>query len=50
MNREAGRRIAGPVQVEVIPGATHLFEEPGALQAAIRQAAAWFSRHLQGPS
>jgi pimeloyl-ACP methyl ester carboxylesterase len=33
----------------VIPGATHLFEEPGALEEVARRAATWFSRHLGGP-
>jgi len=30
----------------VIPGATHLFEEPGTLDEAARLAAEWFARHL----
>ncbi|MBC2731312.1 alpha/beta family hydrolase [Thiobacillus sp.] len=30
----------------IIPGATHLFEEPGTLEAVAKQAAAWFVRHL----
>jgi len=30
----------------IVPGATHLFEEPGTLEAVARQAAAWFVRHL----
>lgn len=47
-NRGAARRFAGPVETAVVPGATHLFEEPGALQAAIRLAGAWFSRRLLG--
>lgn len=47
-NREAARRFAGPVETAVVPGATHLFEEPGALQTAIRLAVAWFSRRLLG--
>jgi pimeloyl-ACP methyl ester carboxylesterase len=34
----------------VVPGATHLFEEPGALQQVAGLAAAWFSRHLPGAS
>jgi hypothetical protein len=29
-----------------VPGATHLFEEPGALEQVARLAAAWFTRHL----
>lgn len=47
-NREAAGRFACPVETAVVPGATHLFEEPGALQAAIRLAVAWFSRRLLG--
>jgi putative phosphoribosyl transferase len=30
----------------IVPGATHLFEEPGALEAVAKQAAAWFTRFL----
>jgi hypothetical protein len=30
-----------------VPGATHLFEEPGALQEVARLAAEWFGRHLR---
>jgi pimeloyl-ACP methyl ester carboxylesterase len=48
LNRDAARRIPGPVETAVIPGATHLFEEPGALQAVIRMAVAWFDKRLQG--
>jgi hypothetical protein len=33
-------------QLVVVPGATHLFEEPGALEAVARLAAEWFGRHL----
>jgi putative phosphoribosyl transferase len=35
-------------EVAVVPGATHLFEEPGALERVSELAAAWFSRHLRG--
>lgn len=45
-NREAARTLAGPVRVEVVPGATHLFEEPGALDEVVRLAVAWCDRHL----
>lgn len=47
-NREAAHKISGPVEMVVIPGATHLFEEPGALQEVIRLAVAWFDRQLHG--
>ena len=45
-NREAGRSLANPAQVEVVPGATHLFEEPGALDQVVRLAIDWCDRHL----
>jgi pimeloyl-ACP methyl ester carboxylesterase len=45
-NREAGRRLAHPAQVEVVPGATHLFEEAGALDQVVRLAIDWCDRHL----
>lgn len=35
LNRRAARLLAGPVELAVVPGATHLFEEPGALDAVI---------------
>ncbi|MGH7026682.1 dienelactone hydrolase family protein [Brevundimonas sp.] len=46
-NREAQQQIAGPAEMAVIPGATHLFEEPGALDEVIRLAAVWFGDHLR---
>jgi len=45
-NREAQRALAGPSRLEVVPGATHLFEEPGALQEVVRLAIAWFEETL----
>jgi putative phosphoribosyl transferase len=33
----------------VVPGATHLFEEPGALDEVARLAVDWFAEHLRGP-
>jgi putative phosphoribosyl transferase len=50
LNRQAMRRMPGPVALHVIPGATHLFEEPGALEEVATQAAAWFANHLPPPS
>jgi len=47
-NREALARLGGPGRLEVVPGATHLFEEPGALDEVARLAAEWFAAHL-GP-
>ena len=49
MNREALARMPGPVRIEVIPGATHLFEEPGALERVAELAGDWFVRFL-GPA
>jgi putative phosphoribosyl transferase len=43
MNRDAMAQMRGEVALEIVPGATHLFEEPGTLAAL---AADWFSRHF----
>ena len=51
LNRRAASRLAGPHQFAVIPGAGHLFEEPGALEQAARLAVEWFSdRFAEAPS
>lgn len=47
-NREAQRLLTCPSHLEVVPGASHLFEEPGALAEVVRLAAAWFAQHLVG--
>ncbi|MCE5232416.1 MAG: phosphoribosyltransferase family protein [Mizugakiibacter sp.] len=44
LNRQALARLQAPAELVVVPGATHLFEEPGTLAAVARQAAAWFGR------
>ena len=46
LNREARAMLRCPSQLETIPGATHLFEEPGALERVAQLAAGWFTRHL----
>jgi pimeloyl-ACP methyl ester carboxylesterase len=46
LNRGAQRRLGGPSELVVVPGASHLFEEPGALEEVAVLAAAWFGRHL----
>ena len=46
LNREAYEYLRCVKELSIIPGATHLFAEPGTLEEAARQAAAWFSRHL----
>jgi putative phosphoribosyl transferase len=49
MNREAMEQMHAEKELEIIPGATHLFEEPGALEEVARIAAEWFVRYL-GPA
>jgi putative phosphoribosyl transferase len=46
LNEEAARLLGGPHRLEVVPGAGHLFEEPGALEVVADLAAAWFRHHL----
>jgi len=48
LNEQALERIRAPKAMEIVPGASHLFPEPGALEAVIGLAARWFERHL-GP-
>ena len=49
LNEEALDRLRGPKALEIVPGATHLFPEPGAMEAVIAQAGRWFERYLQAP-
>ncbi|HEX5367188.1 MAG TPA: dienelactone hydrolase family protein, partial [Acidimicrobiales bacterium] len=46
LNRRAQARLRGDSRLVVIPGATHLFEEPGTLPAAAEAARDWFLAHL----
>jgi putative phosphoribosyl transferase len=46
LNRQAQRTLAGPSKLEIIPGATHLFDEPGTLEQAARFATDWFAQRL----
>jgi putative phosphoribosyl transferase len=46
MNTDAMRQITADVALEIVPGATHLFEEPGTLDQVMELAASWFRRHL----
>lgn len=45
-NRAALRALGSESRLEVVPGATHLFEEPGALDAVATLAAGWFTHHF----
>ena len=47
MNQEAAARLACEHRVVIVPGATHLFEEPGKLEEVARLAREWFVRHLK---
>jgi len=46
LNRMAAELITAPVAIDVVEGATHLFEEPGALERVAELAARWFGTHL----
>jgi pimeloyl-ACP methyl ester carboxylesterase len=46
LNEEARRRMRAPVEMVLVPGASHLFEEPGTLEAASALARGWFLRFL----
>ncbi len=46
MNREALALMRAQAQLVIVPGATHLFEEPGALEEVARLAGDWFARYL----
>jgi putative phosphoribosyl transferase len=46
MNREALAKLRTEKELVIVPGATHLFEEPGTLEQAARLASDWFVKHL----
>jgi pimeloyl-ACP methyl ester carboxylesterase len=46
LNEEALVQLRGPKALEIVPGASHLFSEPGTLDAVIDHAARWFTRYL----
>ncbi len=48
LNRRALEQLAGPAELSIVPGATHLFEEPGALEAVARLARDWLLRRVIG--
>ena len=47
MNRDAMRQRTATVALEIVPGATHLFEEPGTLEQVMQLATSWFRRYLE---
>jgi putative phosphoribosyl transferase len=46
LNEKAYHLLGGVKELTLVPGATHLFEEPGSLERVARLASAWFSRYL----
>ena len=49
LNRQALARLAGEKQLKIVPGAGHLFEGPGELEAVTEMAGAWFQHYLVRP-
>lgn len=47
LNQQAHARLVCPKELVIVPGATHLFEEPGTLEQVAKLAADWFRRHLR---
>jgi dienelactone hydrolase len=50
MNRDAAARLTAPHEVVVVPGATHLFEEPGTLEQVATLASAFLREQLTAPA
>jgi dienelactone hydrolase len=48
LNEEARQQMHAVTRLEIVPGATHLFEEPGALEVVEQLAGDWFRQYLQG--
>lgn len=46
LNRQALANMTAPTRLEIVPGATHLFEEPGKLDQVVELARDWFQEHL----
>jgi putative phosphoribosyl transferase len=46
LNRQALQQLRSPKELVVVPGATHLFEEPGALERIAQLARDWLVRHV----
>jgi putative phosphoribosyl transferase len=50
LNRRAKHELEAPSELMIVPGASHQFEEPGALDQAVGGATAWFQDHFRGVS
>ncbi len=46
LNQQAMEQLRGEKELSIIPGASHLFEEPGTLPQVARLAASWFNKYL----
>ncbi|AXO32866.1 dienelactone hydrolase [Micromonospora sp. B006] len=49
LNEQAQDALGEVAELRIVPGATHLFEEPGALEQVAEQAGTWFTTHLRQP-
>ena len=47
MNQDAFDQLDARSRLEIVPGASHLFEEPGTLETVAGLASVWFTRHLE---
>jgi putative phosphoribosyl transferase len=47
LNRMAFEKLRGPKELKVVPGASHLFEEPGKLEEVAELASNWFAKYLE---
>jgi pimeloyl-ACP methyl ester carboxylesterase len=47
LNRTAMQQLGGVARLEIVPGASHLFEEPGTLEQVARLARDWFVQYLE---
>lgn len=48
LNQEALSQLRCEARLDIVPGATHLFEEPGTLESVVKDAAKWFVNHVPG--
>ena len=49
LNRQAYAYLRCEKELTIVSGASHLFEEPGTLEAVARLASSWFAKHLRAP-
>ena len=49
LNRSAQQLLRCPNRLDIVPGATHLFEEPGTLESVVERATKWFVENLCAP-